>query len=74
MCSVLEISTQFTCGTSTKLQILTANAVVFGVIDTSKEGLDAWTAALEQVCNQYSIYLLYQYNSTNTDGEGAAKP
>jgi hypothetical protein len=54
------LGTQFTCFTGTKVQILTQKALVESnfIIRGYKAG---------------SVYLLYWYNSTNTDAEGAGR-
>ncbi len=50
--------TQFTCFTSTQVQILSCDGAAL-----ARNALQAL---------RYSIYLLYWYKSTNTDAEGAA--
>jgi hypothetical protein len=53
--------TQFTCFTSTNVQILTQKALPGCLLGDAR------------FCSLHSIYLLYQYTRTNTDTDGATR-
>ncbi len=78
ICSaVVCVCTQRACFTSTKVKILTrgdgaARGSQFACFTSTKVQI-LTQKALQRHCSRFSICLLYEYKSTNTDAKGAAE-